>query len=622
MCGINGFNFNNKELLLSMNEATKHRGPDGTGSFFDEEISLGHNLLAIADNIESSLQPVVSENKNYALVFNGEIYNYRKLRAELELKGTTFKTDSDTEVLFAGLMEYGTDFLEKLDGMFAFAFYDKTRAKIILARDAMGMKPLYYYYKNNQLIFSSEFRGLFVHDIPRKLDQEATGIYFTLGYVPMEKTLVADVRKVCPGQYLIYDLKNQTLLKKNHSRDLFVLNKKSENKNESENNPDELLNEAVKEHTMGVRPYGLYLSGGMDSTVILHELSKFHQGQIKTYTTAFETRDAQINEDAILAKKLCADFNIDHHELVINEKDFIAATEIAIYAIEEPRYHISLPAYWLLAKEACRDIVVVLSGNGGDETFLGYTRYLESQNISRRLVRWPKSLVNLWYNINRFRNGRGDLGEYFHLEKALDRWIYFNGINRVKKSLQKQIYKFDFPDLKTFLQGSDALASMGEVSDMENAQGALDRLFWLADEDFIRSDKLTMWHGMEGRFPFVAKKLINYVNSVPSEIKLKGGITKNLLRQTYKNKLPDYITNKKKTGWYAPTTEWMKSEYGEFVKNVLSKDYYPETAELFDLDFVRSEFVEKIENFSLKDMKRFMPIFSFQIWAKQFKIKL
>jgi len=195
-----------------MNEATRHRGPDGTGYFVDENISFGHNLLAITETAENSRQPVVSEDKNYALVYNGEIYNYKELRKEFEVRGRKFRTDCDTEVLFRGLIEYGAGYLEKLDGMFAFGFYDKKRGTLLLARDPAGIKPLYYYHKDGKFIFSSEKRGIFAHDsVPRKLDERMLGVYFTLGYVPGPKTLICDIFKVSPGQCLTFNLKPKNL---------------------------------------------------------------------------------------------------------------------------------------------------------------------------------------------------------------------------------------------------------------------------------------------------------------------------------------------------------------------------------------------------------------------------
>ncbi|MFH1769728.1 MAG: asparagine synthetase B, partial [Parcubacteria group bacterium] len=211
MCGINGFNSQDREKIDAMNGATKHRGPDGVGNFVDENVSFGHNLLAIIEKPENSHQPWVSDDKNYVLTYNGEIYNYKELRNKLEAKGDKFITNSDTEVLFNGLTKYGYEYLSELDGMFALAFYDKRKQTVLLARDHGGMKPLYYHADQNSFAFSSELRGLFAQGVERKLDVDSAHIYFVLGYVPGYKTLIRNVKKVSPGQYLQYDLKTKEL---------------------------------------------------------------------------------------------------------------------------------------------------------------------------------------------------------------------------------------------------------------------------------------------------------------------------------------------------------------------------------------------------------------------------
>jgi asparagine synthase (glutamine-hydrolysing) len=616
MCSINGFNWQDQDLVRAMNEATKHRGPDGTGSFCDEQISLGHDLLAIADVAEASIQPFVTPDKDFALVFNGEIYNYRELRTELIAKGEIFRTDSDTEVLFAGLRKQGAAFIDRLEGMFAFAFYDKRRATLLLARDQAGMKPLYYYHQDGRFIFSSELRGLLLHDLPRKLDREAASLYFSLGYVPGQKTMITGIKKLRPAELLSFDLRNGKLSHNWHSQGL---------RRSGEASDEDLsfrFGRAVKAHTMGKRPYGLYLSGGMDSTAILFELAKFQKGNIKTYSTAFVTSDKAINEDAQAAKRLCRDFAIDHHELLISEQDLIAATIPTIRALEEPRYHISMPAYYLLAREASRDITVVLSGSGGDETFLGYPRYLESQRLSRRYGRYPAALLDWWYGRKRQDFFIHDKDLRLHLSRPLDRWLYLNQVNRIRRTDYDRYFRFDSFSLLDYLASSQYPALQSLLTDSENAQAELDRLFWLADEDFIRSDKIMMQFGLEGRFPFVADDLIRFANRVPSAKKLGPGQTKYLFRQAYAGKLPDYIVNKKKSGWYAPTAEWMSSAYGDFVREVLMPSYYPETAELFDLEAICHDFIDGVDKHKLKSLKRFMPVFSFQIWAREFGIKL
>lgn len=617
MCGINGFNFKNKDLIIKMNQATKHRGPDGLGFYVDDFVSIGHNLLAITETPENSRQPVISEDKNFVLSYNGEIYNYKLLRNDLEKCGDIFTTNSDMEVLFRGLMRYNSDFLDKLDGMFAFAFYDKRRQKLYLARDPAGMKPLYFYFQNGRLIFSSEIKGILTQ-ADAKLNYKAAQVFFLLGYVPGPDTLFNNIHKVMPGQYLVFDLRNKELKKQ------WFGFKDRYKKNVEFQGADlrELIGKSVEAHTMGLRPFGLYLSGGLDSTVILHELAQNCEGLIKTYTTRFDIDDPEINQDAEMAKRLCNDYDIEHHELLITEKDFIEAHEETIETLEEPRYHISMPAYWLLARFASKDIVVVLSGNGGDELFLGYDRYLESAKISRQYQKLGGLPSDLWHTVSGLKRNRIKFGHWQRLSNLVNKWTYLNKINYRVTEPSFKFADFDIVDLACYLASIDAPPITNPLSDSENAIAELDRLFWLADEEFIRTDKIAMRFGMEGRFPFLAKDIIRYANSISSNRKLKGGATKALIREAYYGYLPDYIINKSKTGWYAPTVRWMNSNFGKKVRETLSNNFYNPTAELFDLDFVRKNYFDSVTQFTRGNIKRFMPIFAFQIWASKFKVEL
>ncbi len=555
MCGINGFTFKDETFINRMNNATKHRGPDGVGVFMDDHISLGHNLLAIVDKPENSSQPVVSDD--YVLVYNGEGYNYQSLRE------TSTRTNSDTEVIFAGLARHGIDFIARLDGMFAIAWYDRKKKKIFLARDSVGMKPIYYTMHRGHLLFSSEMRGLFVHDIPRNLNHNMAGIFFALGYVPGRETLIKDLYKVMPGEVVEFDIEKKEI----KTRWLSLDDRKN-----TEGNINEFIGTAVNQHTMGLRPFGLYLSGGLDSTIILHELAKQRPEKIKTYTTRFDAKDEKYNQDADMAKKLCQEYTIEHHEIFVREQDFIDAIEPSIVAMEEPRYNHSVPAYWLLAREAAKEVVVILNGSGGDELFLGYSRYEVARKVSERM-RWP------WWKIGYALKGVHD---------TLSQWAYVHAIQKNTSTISNYLRTFHYPRVEE------------PLADSVNAIAEYDRLFWLADEEFLRTDKISMHFGMEGRFPLMARSIRQIANSISSKEK---ETSKKILREIYKNKLPDYIINKPKTGWNAPVTEWMHGKFGEIVQDTLGKD-----------------FVKK-EMYTLRDMKSMLPLFSFKLWMRYFHIQ-
>ena len=601
-----------------MNEATKHRGPDGVGIFRDDHVTFGQNLLAIMETPIRGHQPFVSPDENHVLIFNGEIYNYQALRKELEGEGVHFDTHGDTEVVFRGLMRHGATFFARLDGMFAIAFYDKQKQKVYLARDRAGMKPLYIAHYEGALIFSSEIRGLLAYGVRPVLDMEATKLFFLFGYPPTAKTMFEGIKKLPAGAYREINLTTN----EEHDEWFGWSDRTLPNATFTPISMRQQFGSTVHAHTMGLRPFGIFLSGGLDSTIVLHELAQREKNLVKTYTTRFETKDARYNEDADLASRLTGDYHIDHHELLVTERDFIDAYESAIVAMEEPRYNHSVPAYWLLAQMASSDITVVLDGSGGDELFLGYPRYFNAVNIEAKYATYPKQLLNLYYTLRGASEGLVHLPHTLDLSKLSDEWCYVNKITPPSRNPAfKFMGDFDITKAGAMLREGSAPPLTSPLSDRTNAIAELDRWFWLANEDFMRTDKINMHFGMEGRFPFLANDVVRYANSISSKEKLAQG-TKGLMREAYRGLLPDYIINKKKTGWSAPVGEWMSHDFGRMVGEILSKEYYPPTNALFDFDALKRRELDGKTAFTLHDLKQFLPIVQFQVWAKAFKIEL
>ena len=621
MCGINGFTEGEKArpgIIQKMNEATKHRGPDGVGVFSDEHITLGQNLLAITETPILAKQPYMSPDGNFVLVYNGEIYNYKNLRNELKNEGAVFHTEGDTEVIFEGLLRHGTDFLAKLDGMFAIAFYDKRKQRLFLARDRAGMKPLYITRKDKAVIFSSEMRGLFACGIRPVLDIESAKLFFLFGYPPTKNTLIAGIEKLAPGSYKEIDIatgrEEDGWFGWSDRREGGVMF--------SEDTLRQKIGTAVGNHTMGLRPFGLFLSGGLDSTVILHELAEREKGLVQTFTTRFETKDPKYNEDADLAKRLTGEYRIDHHELLVTEKDFIAAYEETICTMEEPRFNLSVPSHLLLAERAAKDVTIILSGSGGDELFLGYPHYLVARGITAKYDAYPSLPLDFLYSWRNWRDGFLLPGHFLHLKDPVALWYEMNKITPLAGNRPLRFMNgFDAANAVRSLSQSDVPAIASPLSDRPNSVAELDRWFWLANEEFMRTDKIIMHFGMEGRFPFLANELVRLANAVPSEEKLAHG-KKSLLRNAYKGLLPKYILEKKKTGWNAPVTEWMTGDFGRMVRGVLSPGYYRPTAELFDLDGLVHREIDGKESFTKFDLQRFMPIVQFQVWARAFNVQL
>jgi len=512
MCGINGLANNlDKESKLkiveAMSEASANRGPDGSKTTVNDFVCLNHRLLAITDNPDVSLQPWGEDRQ---LVFNGEIYNKEELKESLS--NTEWKTESDTEVLYHGLCEHGIDFVKKLNGMYAFAWYD--HPNIYLVRDYAGIKPLYWSNELGGLAFSSSIKALIAAGVSTTLDKETFNLYWNLGFTPGQQTLFRSINKLCPGEVFTYNVKTKQKTSKIISESIVRHDFNADGFRSA-------VSDTVESCLMGKRPIGLFLSGGVDSSVILHEVCK-HQIKPSTFTTRFECNNSGqnklTNNDADVAQALSKHYGTDHHELLITPDDFVAAIPNCVDALEEPRYNRSSPAYYLMNQYIAKQgIIVTLSGDGGDEVFTGYPRH--------KRVR------------------RGDLVE----------WCYIT--NLFKDQIKPESIREIVGSMKTWFK------QVITDDDPVNRHLYMESLTNLTSDYLIRNDKLGMHFGMEARFPFVNKRFRDYVLGIPSSE--KSG--KKIMFNSYSDILPEYVINKPKTGWAIPTNEWeskiAKSEY-------------------------------------------------------------
>jgi|TARA_R110002050_G_scaffold11335_4_gene38335 asparagine synthase (glutamine-hydrolysing) len=580
MCGVHGFNWKKPEQLKKMIYESHSRGPDENGEYYDSHISIGHNLLAITERSSVSKQPI-NYNSRFVLSYNGEIYNYKKLKDSMP--SVNFKTDSDTEVLYHGLRLHGQDFIKKLDGMYAICWYDKQENTLLLARDTSGVKPLYYSHKNLEYIaFSSSIKSLQKLNLDgcRKLDPYGFELYMSFGYVPGNRTCIKGIQKLYPGQVIVFDASTSEVLDSYHTHvkpekiEDFSLEQFSDN-----------VSSVVKSCLMGRRNIGLFLSGGLDSCMILHEARK-HIPSLKTFTTRFdcpENENQKINSDADAAKKLAGLYNSDHTELLVTRKNFISAIEPCIEALEEPRYNRSSPAYYLLNKLMSEQgIVVTLSGDGGDEVFTGYPRHCKFLNSfasgdTQRKTKDCKSPIKCFHNLTKFS-------------------IPYNSM-----SPRKQQGYYSFIPQECFPE------------EAVNAELFVESMMHLPEDYLIRNDKLGMNFSMEGRFPFTVPSFKNYCLGIPSSHKfVNNNEPKRIPKTAYKDKLPDFITNKFKTGWAVAPSWFSSKEFKNYQKEVFSKDYHRHTNRLFNLNFLSSS----------TKLKSTLTPFYFRVWAQKFNITL
>ena len=416
MCAIHGILWSSTSLIKEMLCEAHHRGPDGNGHWQDEDITLGHNLLSIIDTTENSKQPWIHNDR--VLVYNGEIYNYKELGKEFKLK-----TNTDTEVLMLGLERYGISFIEKLDGMFAFACYNKKTKELIIARDSNGTKPLYYGYINGKFAFSSEIKSLLTLGFERRVDIQGFKHYYKQGYNSGYLTLFKGIKKLVPGEVVKMNVVTSTKISTNiNNRQIGLRNVKNVGKIKEE--VRNRLHQAVKETLMGRREIGLFLSGGIDSTSILYEMTQSLKARPNTFSSRFNLKvpRSRLNEDADLARETSALYGGRHSETHINEEQYINTLEDTILALEEPRQSKSLPVYYGVNKFIkSKGITVTLSGDGGDELLCGYKHH--------RIPDWRTKLKALSHNHKELNKSGKELWASLDEQmEYLDSWLPKGGL--------------------------------------------------------------------------------------------------------------------------------------------------------------------------------------------------
>lgn len=598
MCGINGFNSKDPAKLEAMNSRLSYRGPDFAGDFFDDNLSLGHLLLSIREVREISKQPYTNgvENPEWILLFNGQIYNTAQLKSELSNLDPA-KVDLDTYILYKIIEKHGWQFIEKIQGMFAICLYNTKERTVRLYRDPSGQKLLYYYFKDDQFIFSSEIKAIVLHAIDKSLDHRAIQVAQSLGYIPGEKTLFSYIRKIAPSQCITFDLKQNRLDKSFY---------KSTAENYYDGDFASAFHQLVAEHLQSKQRVALNLSGGLDSSLLLHEMAG--QGhEMHTYTTLFPDSSEKYNTDALLAGRLAQDYGTDHREITVT-KDIYRELFIEAYrAIEEPNFNVSLPVYLKTAMEEGVENDrnrVILSGNGGDEIFGGYSHYYKSAVIGR----WISIMTPWLFNV--IKNRRN--GTNFDFSDFNERWLFF-------RKLQPESALFSFKKVLEYLEESIApLISMyGQNEDDIYQMMLRERFLWMPGENFIQADKIYMTQSAELRSPLSYHPFRLYCDkNLTKKDYADKNSNKLFLRKLYGGKLPDYITKRRdKTGWRSPITEWYDESFKKLFLEILSGK---KSNDYVDWGRVR----RRVETSSTWPGKQIHLYLSLAILAKEYNIDL
>lgn len=606
MCGINGFTFEDPAALRRMHAATKHRGPDDEGFFETSDVSLAHNRLSIIDLSALGHQPMQTQDGRYTIVFNGEIYNYQELRGLLEKDGVQFVSRSDTEVLLYGYTKWGSEVFGKLRGIFAFALWDRDEKSLILARDHIGVKPLYYAFLGEKCVFSSEMKGVLAHGVPKNIDVDSVNLYFRFSYVPGTQTIFSGIKKLQSGCFMTikngkHEIVQYWKLEEGKS-DLSYADAKTVLKEKAEH--------AVRSQLVSDRPVGIFLSGGIDSTAVLGMMHANATGKIKTFSVGYEaTEEAdKYNADFQIAAKTAAHFGTEHHKIVMSGRDVANIFEQVIWHMDEPVSNHVEPSTYFLAQHAKPHITVALGGDGGDELFGGYDRYWYA-NFLNQMQKIPGSA----YLVGLFLCNK-NLKEKILLKPGVDRFLSFMSQkeDRVSRFLKKESNRpnvaFEF-----FSQ-----CFVPEWRDTVNQWMMVDTTTWLPNESLIRTDRMSMAHGLEVRVPLLDIDLVNFAFSLPSKYKLDSRVLgKKILRDALKQYIPDFVQREKKRGFFSPAAKWLRGDMLPLAREILSPTYTSGTEQFIDFSVAQKLLEEHKEkqNYHLHALWSMM---TFQVWWRKY----
>jgi asparagine synthase (glutamine-hydrolysing) len=555
------------EELRVMCDAMVHRGPDDEGYYVGEQAGLAMRRLAIID-LDTGRQPIANEDGSVQVVLNGEIYNYRELRAELLARGHRLYTTGDTEVIAHLYEDLGDACLGRLRGMFGLAVWDERRRRLLLARDRLGIKPLYYAEVGGRLVFASELKAILaLGEVPRELDWEALGHYLTFSTTPREQSIVAGVRKLEPGHLLVAGPGERPRVERYW--DVRFEPDRSRSEARLAERLGELIEESVRLHLASDVPLGAFLSGGMDSSSVVAAMARLTREPVKTFSIGFaDPRYNELGWASLVAER----FGTDHHQLVL-EPDVLDLIEDLAWHLDEPFGDSSAIPTYMVSRLAAESVTVVLSGDGGDELFGGYDKYVvESRERRYRLL--PDPLRRMLSAVARAMpagmRGRNYLRHVTlpGMHRYLDAFTLF-GRERMLRLLS--------PDVARLVAPHDPWAAAGRwlgrgPTHWLSALQYADLHTYLPLDILTKVDRMSMAHSIEARVPLLDHKLVEFAATIPPELQLRNGTGKNLFKRAMRGVLPEAILTRPKRGFAIPLGHWFRGRLAPFVRDLLLSD--------------------------------------------------
>ncbi|MDO8750291.1 MAG: asparagine synthase (glutamine-hydrolyzing) [Dehalococcoidia bacterium] len=629
MCGICGIVNQDPqrpvdlEVLKAMNTTMYHRGPDDDGMFVDKGVGLAMRRLAIID-VAGGHQPVHNEQQTVWTVFNGEIYNYRELNIRLEAQGHQFYTHTDTETIVHAYEQWGEGCVDHFNGMYGFAIWDSVNRKLLLARDRMGIKPLYYALNNGTLVFGSELRAVLAHPVvARRLNLHALAEYLACEYVPSPLSIIEGVHKLPPGHILVFDAAG---LRVRPYWELSLASSEEPSVRTEEEYAEELrerLRESVRMELMSDVPLGVFLSGGIDSSSLAAMMAQLTPGQVQSFSVRFED---QSFDESSYARQVAQHLGIQHRETTLEPRLMLELVPKLPDILDEPMGDSSLIPTYLLCQFARQHVTVALGGDGGDELLAGYdmmpghrlmnnyqrfvpqpVRRLAASTVVKRL---PVSMNNLTFDFKakRFVDGDGVSPEIRH-----QRWLGSFTPEQIGQLLTK--------DVRSVLGSADPYETVRYHWSMSNAQDMLNKVLYLDTKMYLEGtiltklDRASMAVSLEARVPLLNSTFVEFATRVPMKYKLKGLTTKYLFRKAMQPLLPANILARKKKGFNMPVAKWLNKELRPLVTDVFSESRLRQRG-IFEPAYV-TRLVKEHQSGRKDNRKLLWTLLAFELWAER-----
>lgn len=610
MCGICGTLHFDPAYQVQESEVRRmahpiiHRGPDDEGFYLNNNIGLGFRRLSIID-LHSGHQPLTNEDGTIWIIFNGEIYNFKELRKDLEAKGHRFKTHTDTETIVHLYEEYGTECVKKLRGMFGFAIWDDRHKKLFCARDRFGIKPFFYYIDGSRFLFGSEIKNILqADDVSREIDINVMDYYLTYGYTPIDETIYKKIKKLEPAHTLEIKAGGEPVIKRYW--DINFEPDDSISEDEWCELIENKLKESIEMRMVSDVPLGAFLSGGIDSSSVVALMSQFSEQPIKTFSIGF--KEAAFNE-LPYARDVAAMYKTDHHEKIV-EPESIELLPKLVSAYDEPFADSSaIPTYYV-SKFAREYVTVVLSGDGGDELFAGYDHYPMAHKIQKYNMLPDAISKNVFGALHRAIPAKvKGKGITYYLSRPKDSVSAY--ISKFHQTEREKLYKPNFWNaIKNNPSESykEEILRAGSSKDLIFQMQELDIRTWLVDDILTKVDRVSMQNSLEARVPILDHEFAELSFKIPTKYKLKGKSTKYILKKAMRKYLPDSILFHKKQGFGVPLKLWFKSDLNDYMNDRLMSKNSP----LYE--FLEPTYVKKI----IHDHQTGMRDFNFKIWTLLF----